>query len=1026
MAISKERRAKPHSVPSVPRQRDLCHFLKLSNSEKTSPFTTLNTMADDDDTEMDLRDGDAVEEEHMMYGHGAMTEQELDEKYPTRPHNHSKTLPFHDLYLTLFNPLNENKKKPTGPVMARKKLGPNVPTNNPNQIRRQIIERFISRWRKEVGNDIYPAFRLIVPEKDRDRAMYGLKEMTLAKLLVRVMKIDKNSEDGYNLLHWKLPGMKSASAMAGDFAGRCFEVISKRPMRTEPGDMTIAEVNEMLDRLSVAQKEENQRPILQEFYNRMNAEELMWLIRMILRQMKIGATEKTIFEIWHTDAESLFNISSNLRRVCWDLYDPDIKLEGDDRNIHLMQCFQPQLAAFQMKTMEQMVSNMNGTEEDPVFWIEEKLDGERMQLHMTEDDDFPGGKRFGFWSRKAKEYTYLYGDSFEDEKAALTRHVRDAFNEGVRNIILDGEMITWDPKLDKMVAFGHLKTAAISEQQNPYSEGNRPLYRVFDCLYLNDVDLTRYTLRKRREALQASINSIHRRLEIVEYKEAEQDSEIEPLLRQVVAESTEGLVLKNPRSAYRLNERNNDWIKVKPEYMTEFGEALDCVIIGGYYGSGKRGGGLSSFLCGLRVDQELRKPGDDPQKCWSFFKVGGGFSAEDYAQVRHRTEGKWIEYNEKKPPFEFIELGGFDKGRQYERPDVWIHPEDSVVVAAKAASVTTTDQFRTGVTLRFPRFKRLRTDKDWKSALSVQEFKHLRLEVEEQRKEKQFQIDDERRKRTSRKRKRAVVIQGQEDEVKTQYAGPATKVFRGLNFFVMSDALKPIKKSKAELEQLVKANGGNVVASEKDPDTILIADRKLVKVASLQKKDQRNLVRPSWLVDCVKQSELDAGRPSFLLPFEPQHLFHTSTADTGKFDDNVDEYGDSYAKDVTPEELLALFRNMPAKIEEDFDTPDLLSQLNDHGHELDSLPGWMFQGVKAYCVNVPDELTRLFVFAGGEVSMSPEGNELTHVVIGKASHEISRIRKAISSRRKLPRMVTSEWICDSWDERTRLDEERMS
>ena len=141
--------------------------------------------------------------------------------------------------------------------------------------------------------------------------------MTLGKLLVRVLKINKDSEDGYNMLHWKLPGAKSSSSTAGDFAGRCFDVISKRPMRQTPGDMTIAEVNELLDRLSVAQKEENQRPISEEFYKRMNAEELLWLIRMILRQMKVGATEKTFFDIWHPDAENLFNISSSLKRVCW-------------------------------------------------------------------------------------------------------------------------------------------------------------------------------------------------------------------------------------------------------------------------------------------------------------------------------------------------------------------------------------------------------------------------------------------------------------------------------------------------------------------------------------------------------------------------------------------------------------------------------------------------------------------------------------------------------------------------------------
>ena len=68
---------------------------------------------------------------------------------------------------------------------------------------------------------------------------------------------------------------------------------------------------------------------------------------------------------------------------------------------------------------------MKPTEEDPVFWIEEKLDGERMQLHMVEDSDIPGGKRFMFWSRKAKDYTYLYGKHLEDKTGALTKHIRD-------------------------------------------------------------------------------------------------------------------------------------------------------------------------------------------------------------------------------------------------------------------------------------------------------------------------------------------------------------------------------------------------------------------------------------------------------------------------------------------------------------------------------------------------------------------------------------------------------------------------
>lgn len=610
--------------------------------------------------------------------------------------------------------------------------------------------------------------------------MYGMKEKVIGKMLVKIMKIDKNSEDGFNLLNWKLPGQTAATRMAGDFAGRCYDVISKRPMRTEPGNMLIEEVNEKLDQLSAASKEENQLPILAEFYRRMSPEELLWLIRIILRQMKVGATERTFFDVWHPDAENLYSISSSLRRVCWELHDPNIRLEAKDQGITLMQCFQPQLAQFQMHSLDKMISRMRPTEDDPVFWIEEKMDGERMQLHMTPDDSIPGGRRFGFWSRKAKDYTYLYGNGIYDENGALTRHLKDSFVDGVQSVILDGEMITWDPEQDAPVPFGTLKTAALAERRNPFSAGPRPLFRVFDLLYLNGRDVTKYTLRDRRNALEKTVKPVSRRFEIHPYQEATTTSEIETALRTVVAEASEGLVLKSPRSPYRLNERHDDWMKVKPEYMTEFGESLDLIVVGGYYGSGRRGGSLSSFLCGLRVDGAYSSHSSNPMKCYSFCRVGGGFNAQDYANIRHHTDGKWMDWDPKKPPTTYLELAGGDA--QYERPDVWIKPEDSVVLCVKAASVSVSDQFRIGLTLRFPRFKRLRMDKDWKTALSVQEFLDLKSNVEQEHKEKEINVDNSRKKRVKRTTKKPLDIAGYEADKDVRYVGPSGHIFDGLNF----------------------------------------------------------------------------------------------------------------------------------------------------------------------------------------------------------------------------------------------------
>ncbi|WEW60983.1 DNA ligase (ATP) [Emydomyces testavorans] len=978
------------------------------------------------------------------------TEKELDEKYPNRPHNKHSTLPFHDLFLSLFNPLNENKKRPTGPTVARKKLGPHGIGQqhlSPQEIRRDIIQRFISKWRKEVGDDIYPAFRLIIPEKDRDRAIYGLKEKTIGKLLVKIMKIDRNSEDGFNLLNWKLPGQTMAARMAGDFAGRCYEVISKRPMRTKVGDMTIEEVNDKLDKLAAANKEDEQLPILEDFYRNMNPEELMWLIRIILRQMKVGATERTFFEIWHPDAESLFSISSSLRRVCWELYDPNVRLEADEARVTLMQCFQPQLAQFQMHSFQRMIEKMRLSPEDPTFWIEEKMDGERMQLHMISDSSIPGGKKFKFWSRKAKDYTYLYGNGFYDENGALTRHLKDAFADGVENIILDGEMITWDPEQDAPVPFGTLKTAALSEQRNPFSTtGQRPLFRVFDILYLNDKPLTRYTLRDRRRALEASVKPVHRRFEIHPYEIGHSAADIEPQLRKVVAEASEGLVLKNPNSPYRLNERHDDWMKVKPEYMTEFGESLDCIVIGGYYGSGKRGGALATFLCGLRVDEAQVRQGANPMKCYSFCKVGGGFTAADYANIRHQTDGKWKDWDPKKPPTDFIELAGGDA--QYERPDVWIRPDESVVLCVKASSVTPSDQFRLGLTVRFPRFKRLRMDKDWQSALSIQEFMGLKASAEREQREKEFKIDNSRKKRPKRATKKPLTVAGYDEVKKAGYVGPSGHVFEGMNFFVMTDALETEKKSKLELEQLIKANGGRIYQTNTAaPNTICIADRRTVKVASVQKAAKENIIRPSWLFDCIKQNEVDTGLPDLLIPLEPRHMYFTTKDQEREIAGNVDRYSDSYARDITTEEFKELLNTISpisdlsasriSKIES-----QLKSRYEQEG-KFDGLPGWLLKHEVLYFPrsrSSPDSplpfplhlASNLARFAGASLADKLEDKRITHIVVDRDSEStsISELRSKLSKRvgagQKIPHIVTVDWVKESWKEKTLLDEERFA
>ncbi|VBB86621.1 Pamus-53 DNA ligase 4 encoded by the Pamus-53 gene [Podospora comata] len=940
---------------------------------------------------------------------------------------------------------------------AKKKTG----GVNYHEQRRHIIERFMSRWRKEVGDDFYPAMRLILPDKDRDRGVYGLKESGIGKMLVR----------------WGEGADRNGGGFCGTGAGGRWE----EGYEGDAGGWTIGEVNVLLDRLAGASGEGEQLPIFEEIYRNCCAEEVMWLVRIILKDMRVGATERTFLGLWHPDAEALFSVSSSLRRVCWELWDPETRLEQKETGVSLMQCFQPQLAQFQMTTgFGKLVQNLGVTEEENEFWIEEKLDGERMQMHMKEDEMVPGGFRFAFWSRKAKDYTYLYGEGLEDDNSALTRHLKNAFHDGVRELILDGEMITWDPEIDKIVPFGTLKTAALDQQKNPFQNGPRPLYRVFDILLLNKKPLADYTLRDRHAALEAAVRGEHRRLEIHPYESATTPDAIEPFLRRVVAEASEGLILKNPRSRYQLNSRNNDWIKVKPEYMSEYGESLDCVIIGGYFGSGRRGGILSSFLCGVRVSENHVRSGAalTREKCLSFCKVGGGLKAEDYAEIRHHTEGKWQDWQASNPPTDYIELAGGKM--QYEKPDVWIRPSESVVISIKAASIGPSDQFAMGWTLRFPRFRKLRLDKSWDEGMDASDFVLLKDKVKEEEKERKAMEMESRKRKPAKRLKKELVIAGTDpnaapvefaeggDNIKaepmSQVAFPPpqarrksdNQLFQGLDFCVLSEAVKPRKMSRPDLEKLIKEHGGRIHQQvDKGGNMILLAEKNVVRVASLKRAGDADIVKPKWVFDCLAQNNGEG----YLLPFEEGHLFHATEEMVKLAAENTDQYGDSYVRDVTPDELRDIIDDMRTKggVKEeedafhdegtgDFDAEHFLDQLEERGRGLEGLKSFLFRRCRVYFPVAAKEeeeeeekrgpsstelkavkLQNEVKFGNGTV-VGGLDDKITHVVVvGDGEKErkelAASVRYEVSSRRHVPRIVTGRWVEDCVKEGTLVDEE---
>ena len=117
--------------------------------------------------------------------------------------------------------------------------------------------------------------------------------------------------------------------------------------------------------------------------------------------MIISVKENTVFGVFHPDAYDLFNTCSDLKKVAWELWDPHRRLNDEvcgvayrcntiadtytqDKAVQLFRAFAPMLCKRPTKKLEDSVKEMQGR----AFIIEEKLDGERMQLHKRGNEYF--------------------------------------------------------------------------------------------------------------------------------------------------------------------------------------------------------------------------------------------------------------------------------------------------------------------------------------------------------------------------------------------------------------------------------------------------------------------------------------------------------------------------------------------------------------------------------------------------------------------------------------------------------------
>src|SRR6185369_2834582 len=193
-------------------------------------------------------------------------------------------------------------------------------------------------------------------------------------------------------------------------------------------------------------------------------------------------------------------------------------------------------------------------------------------------------------------------------------------------------------------------------------------------LWLAGGSLLDQPLGKRRASLE-SLSPLPACIRFARITEVGTVAEIETAFDHARVRGNEGLMVKDPASAYTPGRRGLAWLKLKKALAT-----LDCVVVGAEYGNGKRSKVLSDYTFAVRDTQsgEL-KP------------IGKAYSGLTDVEIAHLTE-------------HFLKTAIRRHGRYFE-----VLPDTVLEIAFDR--LQRSDRHSSGLAMRFPRIVRIRTDK---------------------------------------------------------------------------------------------------------------------------------------------------------------------------------------------------------------------------------------------------------------------------------------------------------------------------
>lgn len=531
---------------------------------------------------------------------------------------------------------------------------------------------------------ILPLLRLTLPWLDQTR-MFGLKETELSKVMIKALSIPEKGADAKRLLEWKKEG--------GDLSNIIESVATGRTgfYGGEEDELTVEEVDSYLDRLR-----EDKLGVMKELVKKSTPNQLKWISRIILKNLRARYKTETLLPLIHPNAPDFFPTNPSLIFLV-EMFRGKLpeRVEAKPGTPVL-----PMLAM--RNSLTRVEQSMKKKGEADIWFVETKYDGIRMMFHKKE-------RKMQLFSRSGKDMT--------KEFSTLIPFIAMSLQKGVKDCILDGELLIWNEAEEKVEPFSQVRSFAAEGGLGKLPQGKRYLFMVFDVLYLNGVDVTKNRLKRRKIFLKREVlkDVKGKYVQLTPHVQVTKFSDVEQLFNQSMENEDEGIMVKNATSYYYPNTRNREWwLKLKPDYEGGMAKDVDLLVVGGFYGEGRRGGNFAAFLLAIISVKEE----GIPYRYSTIGKVGGGINEDMLAFL---TEEMMEVKMDEKPEEVFVGL----KAGKSETPDVWIDPTGGRIFKINAAQVTVSEKFGTGITFRNPRVDEIRFDKGYADAMDKDEFNEL-------------------------------------------------------------------------------------------------------------------------------------------------------------------------------------------------------------------------------------------------------------------------------------------------------------